>query len=60
MDQTVLQTQNIENSFEAMNKDPAIFVDLVAAFETVWQLLTKVSGTVVSPASCLGLYRVST
>ena len=36
MDQTVLLTQNIEDSFEAKKKAGAVFVDLVAAYDTVW------------------------
>ena len=36
MDQTVLLTQNIENSFEAKKKAGAVFVDLIAAYDTVW------------------------
>ena len=35
-DQTVLLTQNIENSFEAKKKARAVFVDLIAADDTVW------------------------
>ena len=34
--QTVLLTQNIENSFEAKKKAGAVFVDLIAAYDTVW------------------------
>ena len=41
MDQTVFLTQNIEDSFEAKNsfvkkKPGAVFVDLTAAYDTVW------------------------
>ena len=36
VDQTVLLTQNIENSFEANSKAGAVFVDLTAAYDTVW------------------------
>ena len=36
MDQTVLLTQNIEDSFEAKKKACAVFVDLTAAYDTVW------------------------
>ena len=36
MDQTVLLTQNIEDSFEAKKKAGAVFVDLTAAYDTVW------------------------
>ena len=36
MDQVVLQTQNIEDSFEAKKKAGAVFVDLTAAYDTVW------------------------
>ena len=36
VDQTVLLTQNIENSFEAKKKAGAVFVDLIAAYDTVW------------------------
>ena len=35
MDQTVLLTQNIENSFEA-KKAGTVFVDLIAAYDSVW------------------------
>ena len=36
VDQTVLLTQNIEDSFEAKKKTGAVFVDLIAAYDTVW------------------------
>ena len=36
VDQVVLLTQNIENFFEAKKKAGAIFVDLTAAYNTVW------------------------
>ena len=36
VDQTILLTQNIENSFEAKKKAGAVFVDLPAAYDTVW------------------------
>ena len=36
MDQVVLLTQNIEDSFEAQKKAGAVFVDLTAAYDTVW------------------------
>ena len=36
MDQVVLLTQNIEDSFEAKKKAGAVFVDLTAAYDTVW------------------------
>ena len=36
MDQTVLLTQNIEDAFEAKKKVGAVFVDLTAAYDTVW------------------------
>ena len=36
MDQTVLLTQNIEDLFEAKKKARAGFVDLTAAYDTVW------------------------
>ena len=36
VDQTVLLTQNIEDSFEARKKAGAVFVDLAAAYDTVW------------------------
>ena len=36
MDQTVLITQNIEDSFEAAKMAGAVFVDLAAAYDTVW------------------------
>ena len=50
VDQTVLLTQNIEDSFEAKKRAGAAFFDLTAAYDTVWH----------SPASCLGFYRIST
>ena len=36
VDQVVLLTQNIENSFEAKKKAGAVFVDLTAAYDIVW------------------------
>ena len=36
VDQVVQLTQNIENSFEAKKKAGALFVDLTAAYDTVW------------------------
>ena len=36
MDQVVLLTQNIEDSFEAKKKAGAVFVNLTAAYDTVW------------------------
>ena len=36
LDQVVLLTQNIEDSFEAKKKASAVFVDLTAAYDTVW------------------------
>ena len=36
VDQTVLHTQNIEDLFEAKKKAGAVFVDLIAAYDTVW------------------------
>ena len=36
VDQVVLLTQNIEDSFEANKKAGALFVDLTAAYDTVW------------------------
>ena len=36
VDQVVLLTQNIEDSFEAKKKASAIFIDLIAAYDTVW------------------------
>ena len=36
MDQTVLLTQNIEDSFEVKKKAGAVFVDLTEAYDTVW------------------------
>ena len=36
MDQVVLLRQNIEDSFEAKKKAGAVFVDLTAAYDTVW------------------------
>ena len=37
VDQTVLFTQTIENWFRAKKKAGALFVDLTAAYNTVWQ-----------------------
>ena len=36
VDQVVLLTQNIEDSFEAKKKAVAVFVNLTAAYDTVW------------------------
>ena len=36
MDQTVLLTKNIEDSFEAKKKAGAVFVDLTTAHDTLW------------------------
>ena len=36
VDQVVLLTQNIEDSFEAKKKASAVFVNLTAAYDTVW------------------------
>ena len=36
VDQVVLLTQNIEDSFEAKKKAHAVFIDLTAAYDTVW------------------------
>ena len=36
VDQTVLLTQNIEDPFEAKKKAGAWFIDLTAAYDTVW------------------------
>ena len=36
LDQTVLLTQNIEDSFEAKKKAGAVFVELIATYDTVW------------------------
>ena len=36
VDQTVLLTQHIEDSFETKKKASAVFVDLTAAYDTVW------------------------
>ena len=36
VDQAVLLTQNIEDSFEAKKKAGAVFVDLTAAYVTLW------------------------
>ena len=36
VDQTVLLTQNMDNSFEAKKKAGAVFLDLTAAYYTVW------------------------
>ena len=36
VDQVVLLTQNIEDSFEAKKKTGAVFIDLTAAYDIVW------------------------
>ena len=36
VDQVVLLTQNIEDSFEAKKKAGAVFIDLTAAYDTLW------------------------
>ena len=36
VDQVVLLNQNIEDSFEAKKKTGAVFIDLTAAYDTVW------------------------
>ena len=36
VDQVVLLTQNIEDSFEAKKKAGAVFIDLTAAYDTAW------------------------
>ena len=36
VDQVVLLTQNIKDSFEDKKKDGAVFVDLIVAYDTVW------------------------
>ena len=36
VDQVILLTQNIEDSFEAKKNAGAVFVDLTAAYDTVW------------------------
>ena len=36
VDQVVLLTQNTEDSFEAKKKAGAVFIDLTAAYDTVW------------------------
>ena len=36
VDQVVLLTQNIKNSFEAKKKAGAVFIDLTATYDTVW------------------------
>ena len=36
VDQVVLLTQNFEDSFEAKKKAGAVFIDLTAAYDTVW------------------------
>ena len=36
VDQVVLLTQNVEDSFEAKKKAGAVFVDLTVAYDTVW------------------------
>ena len=41
VDQVVLLTQNIEDSFEAKKKAGAVFIDLTAAYDTVCGLTCK-------------------
>ena len=36
VDQTIFHTQNIEDLFEVKKKAGAVFVNLTAAFDTVW------------------------
>ena len=36
VDQVVLPTQNIEDSFEAKKKVGAVFIDLTAAYDIIW------------------------
>ena len=36
MDQVTLLTQSIENAFKAKKKAGAVFIDLTAAYDTVW------------------------
>jgi len=36
VDQVTLLTQDVEDSFSAKKKDGAVFVDLTAAYDTVW------------------------
>ena len=36
VDQVVMLTQNIEDSFKAKRKAGTVFVDLTAAYDTVW------------------------
>ena len=36
VDQVVLLTQNVEDSFEAKKKAGAVFIDMTAAYDTVW------------------------
>ena len=38
VDQVVLLTQNIEDSFEAKKKAGAVFIDLTVLYDTVWHL----------------------
>ena len=53
VDQVVLLTQNIKDSFEAKKKAVAIFIDLTAAYDTVWHHgLMTLSGTMALPANC--------
>ena len=52
VDQVVLLTQNIEDSFEAKKKAGAVFIDLTAAYDT--------ASTVALPASCWDFFRIST
>ena len=44
VDQVVLLTQNIEDSFEAKKIAGAVFVDLTSAYDTVWHGASPASG----------------
>ena len=44
VDEVVLLTQNIKDSFEAKKKAGAIFVNLTAAYDTVWALWPYLQG----------------
>ena len=40
VDQVTLMTQDVEDCFEAKNKAGAVFLDLTAAYDTVWHGIT--------------------
>ena len=47
VDQVTLLTQNIEDSFLAKKKAGTVFVDLTAAYDTVWQAASLMVHTII-------------